>query len=180
MSRGFLVGEIVIDKGVLSAITFACRYAGGIMDFVYCNKCGSPVNPKSKKCQRCGTAVETDAKSNSITTSGQTADTTQAKSAKVQGVLLGIATASVGLGCLIPLGIVLCFTGIGALVGIPLILLGLFYSVFEPLKGLGALKGECPWCGMKVLRPEGGAVGVTCQACKKRIVIKNGRFVKIE
>jgi len=48
-----------------------------------------------------------------------------------------------------------------------------------PLMGLGALKGECPWCGTQVTSPM-ASQGVDCPACKKRIVIKDKRFIKVE
>lgn len=82
-------------------------------------------------------------------------------------------------GIFIPLGIVLCFTGVGAILGVPLILAGLFGAPLGSMMGLGALNGECPWCGTQVTSPP-AALGVDCPACKKRIVIKGKKFIGIE
>ena len=82
-------------------------------------------------------------------------------------------------GCLIFLGILLCITGIGIIIGYPLIIVGLIVPFFGPLKGLGALQGECPWCRTQVTSHI-ALQEVTCPACKKRIVIKDKRFIKVE
>src|ERR1035438_8397569 len=104
---------------------------------------------------------------------------TQAVSAKGQGALQGCLAGWGVSGCLIPLGILLCFTGIGAIVGVPVILAGLLAPVLGPLLGLGALKGRCPWCGT-VVTSATAAKGIDCPACKKRIVIRDKRFIKID
>ena len=103
----------------------------------------------------------------------------ETKSAKAEGAALGCLAGWGVSGCLIPVGIILCFTGIGAIIGVPLILVGLFAMIIGPLMGLGELKGECPWCGTKVTSPT-ASQGIDCPACKKRIVIKDKRFVRIE
>ena len=104
---------------------------------------------------------------------------TEAKSAKGEGALVGCLAGWGMTGCLIPIGILLCFTGIGVIIGVPLILAGLLAPFLGPLMGLGALKGECPWCGTQVISPM-ASLGVDCPACKRRIVIKGKRFIKIE
>ena len=47
------------------------------------------------------------------------------------------------------------------------------------LKGLTHKKGNCPWCGISI-SAYGMQEGVDCRACKKRIVIRDNRFLKVE
>jgi len=88
-----------------------------------------------------------------------------------------------GASGLITAGVILCCTGIGAVVGIPLIVIGLLLPLFHVTEtALGGsskwLKGDCPWCGTEVTTPR--LPGFYCGACKKRIVIRGNRFLKVE
>jgi hypothetical protein len=80
---------------------------------------------------------------------------------------------------LIIVGIMLCLTGLGAILGIPLIVCGVIAPLAGPMIGLGELKGACPWCGAHVAsfmkRP-----GFFCHACSKRIAIRRGKFAREE
>jgi len=104
---------------------------------------------------------------------------TEAKVARGAGMGYGALYGSaVGFGCIV-MGIILCFTVIGAVIGIPLVIFGCICPILGALAGLtvGALKGACPWCGGEVTSTA-GAKGVDCPACKKRIVIKGNAYVQ--
>ena len=83
------------------------------------------------------------------------------------------------LRCVIVVGGLLCLTGIGAIIGIPLILAGLLALFLGPLLGLTSIKGKCPYCETSVTA-QSTAVVVTCSAYQKRIVIREKRFYRIE
>jgi len=89
------------------------------------------------------------------------------------GLLFGIVAAPV---LIIP-GTLMCLTGLGAFLGVPMIIAGIFAPLIGPLIGLGALKGKCPWCGAAV-----SSIANTrefgCQACSKRIAISHREFVR--
>lgn len=102
---------------------------------------------------------------------------TQTKSAKLEGASYGCLAGSVIYGFLTFVGILLTLTGVGAIIGIPLIILGIVMFFISPLLGLGAVKGDCPWCGTTVTVM---AKGEDCPICKKRIVVKDKKFIKIE
>ncbi len=98
-------------------------------------------------------------------------------SAKLEGVVvefLGLAIGVIFFG----VGGFLCLTGI-AIIGIPLIMVGLLFPFLAPLLGLAIIKGQCPYCGSDVLisstQPE-----VTCPACKKLIVIRSQQFLRVD
>lgn len=104
---------------------------------------------------------------------------TETKSAKGEGMAVGCATGPVAAILLIGLGGILCLTGIGAIIGIPLILGGLLAPFLAPLLGLSNIKGQCPYCGSDVL-VSSREPGVNCRACKKRIVIRDKKFFRVE
>ena len=68
------------------------------------------------------------------------------------------------------IGLLLCFTGIGAIIGIPLMIVALK----GPKKG--GYVGACPHCGPRAAVSQIHA-GANCPACKGRIVVKDGHFV---
>ena len=137
-----------------------------------CPKCRLENPPSAARCY-CGYSF------GARPTAARGSSTTQARSAKGQGALAGCIAGWGVSGCLIPLGILLCFTGIGAIVGVPMILGGVMAPLLGPLMGLGALKGRCPWCGTGVTSGK-SALGFDCPACKKRIVIRGKTFVRID
>ena len=100
-------------------------------------------------------------------------------SAKGEGVATGCAAGAMTSGCLIVAGGLLCLTGIGAIIGIPMILAGLLAPFLGPVIGLTNIRGKCPYCEISV-KALSRDVGVTCPACKKRIVIRQRRFYKID
>ena len=82
----------------------------------------------------------------------------------------------------------LCFSLVGALIGIPIILGGLRLMVIS-VKGMawGAnpdafFEGNCPHCGYEKLKSSEYAdnPGINCPACAKRIVIRDKRFIKVD
>lgn len=91
------------------------------------------------------------------------------------GLLWGFIVAPI----MIIVGALLCLTGLGAFLGIPLIAGGLLAPLAGPMIGLGELKGDCPWCGAAVTsilnKP-----GFACHACGRRIEIHDHKFVRGE
>lgn len=103
------------------------------------------------------------------------------------GVCLGILG---GIGGLI-IGIALCCTGIGAIIGIPL----LFFVAIGAMTIIGGgslgilssvagnrrtLKAPCPYCGHSEITMNTETLGVDCPACQKRIVIRDKAFMRVE
>jgi DNA-directed RNA polymerase subunit RPC12/RpoP len=102
------------------------------------------------------------------------------KNVKGQGVLMGIlAGVFGGIGCLMPLGFLICSIGF-LILGVPFIFVGLLLPIVLPfIMGSQALQGECPYCKTQVTSYF-TSQGITCSACKKRIVIRDKRFIKID
>ncbi len=93
----------------------------------------------------------------------------------------GCIGAFFGLG-FISIGLLLSLTGIGAIIGIPMILIGLVmpFSVggFTGLMGMITKKGNCPYCNFAITVTP--MPGIDCPACKKRILNQNGILKRFE
>jgi DNA-directed RNA polymerase subunit RPC12/RpoP len=104
---------------------------------------------------------------------------TEARSAKVEGAAVGLASGVAAGGCFFIAGLLLTVTGIGAIIGIPM-MIGAFLG---PLIGLGRgaekLKGDCPYCGMEI-EAEHANMGVTCRVCKQRVIVRKQRFCRVD
>ena len=82
-------------------------------------------------------------------------------------------------------GLILCCTGIGAIVGVPVALIGLAMPFIAPLVAVGTglkrkLQGKCPSCDL-LINIDSGAVRrtwVDCPGCRSRILIVNGQLIK--
>lgn len=105
--------------------------------------------------------------------------------------------AARGCGCLvatgmaywmIAIGIILCFTGIGALIGVPLIIAGILMPIFgwgmgKEMASCKMIAKDCPYCGRpKVVAQQGDISngGITCPACQHRIIIRDGEFGRLD
>lgn len=136
----------------------------------FCRHCGAELPLSAPRfCSACGAATAVP---------GTPAET-ETKSAKAEGAATGCLASWGPAGCLFLIGVLLCLTGVGAFVGVPLIIVALLLPFLGTLMGLGAVKGECPWCGMPVVGAS-AAKGIDCPACKKRIVIKDRKFIRID
>ena len=91
----------------------------------------------------------------------------------ISGLVLGFLAAPV----LIIYGGMICLTGLGIVLGVPMILAGLCAPLIGSLMGLNALGGKCPWCDAKV-----SGVGLfdrfSCPACSKRIVVRKHELIR--
>jgi DNA-directed RNA polymerase subunit RPC12/RpoP len=105
---------------------------------------------------------------------------TEARPAAAEGSAAGCASGFLMAGCILP-GALLCFTGVGAIIGVPMIILGLMGPIMGPLMGTGAKAGPCPWCGTRAMTPLSAfpKPGFDCPACKKRIIVRGNKFIGI-
>lgn len=135
----------------------------------HCSKCGAQLGSAWKFCPQCGEAIphETQKKM----------EPEEHEKAPVQGAYSGLLLGLLAVPILILPGALLCLTGLGAILGIPMIVVGVCAPLLGPMIGLGTLDGKCPWCGTRVNGRE-GARDFSCLACSQRIAIKHREFVK--
>jgi DNA-directed RNA polymerase subunit RPC12/RpoP len=105
--------------------------------------------------------------------------TTETRGAKAAGMFAGGLFGIAAAGCSFTAGLLLTLTGIGALVGIPLILISLFLPFVGALGGLAQIVGPCPHCSTPIHAAR-FSPGVDCPGCKRRVLIRDRQFVAID
>jgi len=91
--------------------------------------------------------------------------------AKAMGRTVGCLSGTIGAGCMQIIGVLLCLTGIGAIVGIPLIIMGFAApAVTGAITGEIMIKSSCPACGQAI--EDIKKPGYDCPACGERLIAK--------
>lgn len=134
-----------------------------------CSKCGMHLAMPWSFCPHCGSGVrrETGQKLASVAPEHSSA------SGGFGGLLFGVLVAPV----LVIVGTLLCLTGLGAFLGVPMIIAAVVAPLAGPLLGMNAHKGNCPWCGTAVSSmadPE----SYDCPTCNKKFAIRDHRTVE--
>jgi DNA-directed RNA polymerase subunit RPC12/RpoP len=101
------------------------------------------------------------------------------EAAPVTGGFSGLLFGLIAAPALIISGGMICLTGLGIFLGVPLIILGVLSPLLGPVLGLNQERGECPWCSAKI-----GSVALfdrfSCPACSKRIVVRKRELLRAE
>jgi len=134
-----------------------------------CSKCGAHLSSPWQFCPMCGATIQLAARQQEAPAETEKPPVKAAFS----GLLFGLIVAPM---CLI-VGTMLCLTGLGAFLGVPMIVAGVLAPLLGPMIGIGELKGKCPWCGTAVSNVV-NAPGFACHACSQRIAVENRRFIK--
>ena len=135
-----------------------CVKCGGRLDaaWAFCPKCAAPIPHEIEK-------TEPHKHENAPVKGG------------FSGLLFGLIAAPV----LIIAGGMICLTGLGIFLGVPLIVAGVLAPLIGPMLGVNALHGACPWCGADV-----SGVGLfdrfSCPKCSQHIVMRKREMVKAE
>ena len=134
-----------------------------------CMKCGMNLDAAWAFCPHCATPCQHDAE----------AVPQRHEAAPVTGGFSGLLFGLIAAPVLIISGGMICLTGLGVFLGVPLIILGVLSPLLGPVLGLNQQRGECPWCSAKI-----GSVALfdrfSCPACRKRIVVRKEELVRAE
>jgi predicted RNA-binding Zn-ribbon protein involved in translation (DUF1610 family) len=133
-----------------------------------CQKCQAHLTSPWNFCPNCGVVV--------VHKAHPLAQQTETEKAPVRNAFSGLAVGVVAAPAMLILGSLLCLTGLGAILGIPLIVGAVIAPLVGPVVGLNAVKGKCPWCGAPVSCIH-SAQSFDCDACHQRIAIRNEKFV---
>jgi predicted RNA-binding Zn-ribbon protein involved in translation (DUF1610 family) len=134
-----------------------------------CTKCGMQLTMAWSFCPHCGGAIGHEAL---VKREHVDADRTSAPGG-FGGLMFGLLIAPV----MIIVGTMLCLTGLGAILGIPMILGAVMAPLIGPMLGLGAHKGKCPECGMVVTTMADGKT-YDCPACNRRFAVSDHPIAK--
>ena len=134
-----------------------------------CSKCGAQLSSPWHFCPNCGAAISPETE--------QPASPAEREKAPVKAAFSGLLFGMIVAPMCIIVGTMLCLTGLGAFLGVPMIIGGVLAPLLGPMIGIGELKGKCPWCGAAVSNIV-NAPGFDCHACGNRIEVQDRRFIR--
>lgn len=93
---------------------------------------------------------------------------------RAEGISYGIMTWAI----MFMIGGVLCATGIGLLIGIPVIAVSFWHLFTSPWKYRKILAGDCPVCSERCIMPP-KVRARKCPCCKSRLVVRGDELCKV-
>jgi hypothetical protein len=106
----------------------------------HCSQCGEPLATTWIFCARCGAHIERPAAEAQQAQIAPAAE--EHEPAPVTGAFTGALFGLIAMPLALIFGIMLCFTGWGIVIGIPIIILALLSPLIGPMIGMGAAKGK--------------------------------------
>ena|SRR5579862_4487836 len=134
-----------------------------------CAKCGTALATPWSFCPQCGLA----ATHKNATVKAHIDPEKSSVPGAFGGLLFGVIAAPI----LIIVGTLLCLTGLGAFLGIPMIIVAVAAPLAGPLIGIGEHKGKCPSCGTRIVSVTDGHAHC-CPACDKEFVLGDSPMAK--
>lgn len=105
-----------------------------------CSKCGAELQAPWKFCPLCGGTAAAPLPAHAA----------PAEKSPARGAFGGLVFGILAVPILVIVGGLLCLTGLGAILGIPMIVAAVFAPLLGPLVGMKAHTGRCPYCGTAV------------------------------
>ena len=122
-----------------------------------CPFCAEDIHVDAIKCKHCGERLDGQSKPTSVTS--------DEKTVRRIPYLKALPLAVVSYLMTIVGGFMLTLTGIGAIVGIPMMIAGLFGFLLSPFIAFFFMEGRCPHCDQKIYFRMFKKV-VKCRYCK--------------
>lgn len=134
-----------------------------------CTKCGTVLGRAWSFCPHCGGVIGQE----SVARPKRENEGTTSTPGGFGGMMFGLLIAPV----MIIVGTMLCLTGLGAILGIPMIIAAVFTPLIAPMMGMRAHRGKCPDCGMIVASMADGK-NYDCPACSRTFAVSKGPVPK--
>lgn len=99
-----------------------------------CLHCGEQLGSPWLFCAHCGTPIEQE--------KAPRATKPETEPAPVTGALSGLLFGLIAVPLLLIVGVMLCLTGLGAFLGVPMIVAAILAPLAGPLFGMGAARGK--------------------------------------
>ena len=129
-----------------------------------CSKCGMHLSSPWSFCPHCGAAIPLEHHE------------TEERHIPARGAFGGLLYGVIAAPILIIAGVMICLTGWGIFIGVPIVAIGVLAPLAGPIFGMGEHKGKCPECGTTVISVADGKVH-DCPACSAQFAV-NDREVK--
>ena len=126
---------------------------------VHCSKCGNDLAQPWSFCPHCGEPV-----------AREHAAVPADEPVPMEGAFSGMALGMIAAPLLIIAGVMICLTGWGLFLGVPVIILGIFAPLAGPIFGMGEAKAKCPSCGTRVVTVADGRAH-HCPACSREFAV---------
>lgn len=136
----------------------------------HCAKCNAEIAASWKFCPMCGASNVPEQAEAKLQAS-------EAEPVPTQGAYSGLLFGILVVPMLLIVGTLLCLTGLGAILGIPMILAGILAPLIGPMIGIRSHSGHCPYCGAALSNIESGH-NATCPVCNRAIAVKHGMIVR--
>jgi predicted RNA-binding Zn-ribbon protein involved in translation (DUF1610 family) len=136
-----------------------------------CPKCAAHLDPHWDFCPHCAAANPAVVHAAPVPRKHENSPARNASAGFFFGVIIAAP-------CLI-LGGMLCCTLLGAFLGVPMIILGIFAPLLGSLLGFNELKSKCPWCGTRITSIFNHTQDFSCPACSHMIAIRNHEMRKV-
>jgi Zn finger protein HypA/HybF involved in hydrogenase expression len=129
-----------------------------------CSRCHQSLEAAWSFCPKCGAATE----------AGQPAVAQESEHHPVRWAFGGLFYGLLAAPILIVTGIMICLTGWGLFLGVPVIALGVLAPLAGPLFGMSERAAKCPECGTRVITLADGQVHA-CPACNAQFAVVKER-----
>lgn len=128
----------------------------------HCTKCGTLVERSWTFCPECGVAVMRE--------HGVHAEHGEPEKSSVPGAFGGLLFGLITAPALIIAGTLLCLTGLGAFLGVPLLIAAMLMPIAGPLFGMGEHSVRCPYCHTREITVADGRMH-SCPNCEKEFAL---------
>lgn len=141
-----------------------------------CPDCGWNMARSSGPCSRCGW-TQPQPQPQPATTPAVPTRRPDGSTSTVRGKIaltpLQAQNSTNSAGCMVAIGVVLCLSGVGAILGLPLLVMGWLQSNNAANNVASARGGACPYCGGEVWLTADRA---NCHQCGQLIILRNNRL----
>ncbi len=125
-----------------------------------CTKCGLHLVAQWSFCPHCGTTIQHEHHE------------PEQRHVPARGAFGGLLYGVIAAPILIIAGVMICLTGWGLFIGVPIIAMGVLAPLAGPIFGMGEHKGKCPACGTTVISVPDGRVHA-CPTCSAQFAVQD-------
>ena len=133
-----------------------------------CTKCRMMLDQSWTFCPKCGLAVTHETHSH--------AEPAEHEKSSMPGAFGGLLFGVIAAPILLIVGIMLCLTGLGAFLGVPMIIAAIFAPLAGPVFGMGEHKVRCPSCNTRMITIADNRMHY-CPTCEKEFALGEHQVV---